>query len=304
MTVDSRKISVNYEATSFDISAIERISGLTARQIQTVARRGLISPSKKGHNKPMQVSFQDILVLRRIGQLISSRCSFHSILSQLCDVMASFNPRQSLASFAVSTIGPYLVIKADGCYQHITSGQTFFDFDVDSESIHSNVLQFRLNSDPPPSQSFAATLQDSELERILASDELNSDDWFNLGIQFESFNEFARARNAYRNAIGLDENNIDAYINLGRLLQLDDKYRDAKKLYEKVLQLRPENELANYNLGTLFDMLDEYELAVRYYLRAPNMAMAHHNLARIYEHLGNEVKAARHTSRKLELEQE
>ncbi len=304
MIVGSRKTSVNYEATSFDICAIERISGLTARQIQAVARRGLINPFKKEHNKPIQVSFQDILVLRRIGQLISSQCSFRSILTQLCDVMASFNSRQSLTSFDVTSIGPYLVVKKDGYYQHITSGQTFFNFDVDCDSTHSNVLQFRLNSEPPPSQSFAATLQDSELERILESDELTSDDWFNLGIQFESFNEVPRARNAYRNAIGLDENNIDAYINLGRLLQLDDKYRDAKKLYEKVLDIRPENELANYNLGTLFDMLDEYELAVRYYLRAPNMAMAHHNLARIYDHLGNEVKAARHTSRKLELERE
>ena len=304
MTVGSQQIPANNEATSFDIRALERISGLTERQIQNVARRGLISPLKKEHNRSLQLSFQDILVLRKIGQWISAHCSFQSILAQLCDIVAYCQPTQSLSALNVTTIGPYLVIKERGFYQHITSGQTFLNFDVDYDNELSSVLHFPVKSEPPSIFATDITLPEVDLERILSQDELTSDDWFNLGIQFESLNEIVRARSAYRNAIGLDQNNVDAYINLGRLLQLDDKYRDAKKLYEKVLHLRPENELANYNLGTLFDMLDEFELAVRYYQRAPNMAMAHHNLARIYEQLGNDVKAARHLTLKHELEQE
>ena len=290
--------------TAFDIHEIERISGLTERQIHSVARQGLISPLKRQHDRSEQLPFQDILTLRKIGQLISSHCSFSSVLRQLCDIQANRTLDQPLSALNVTTIGPYLAIQVEGTYQHVLSGQTFLNFDMDYEGERSNVLQFPLHSDTPPTHSFAATLSETELERILDSDELTSDDWVNLGIQFEALNENVRARSAYRNAIGLDENNIDAYINLGRLLQLDDKFRDAKKLYEKVLQLRPENELANYNLGTLFDMLDEFDLAVRYYQRAPNMAMAHHNLARIYDQLGNEVKAARHLSIKHELEHE
>ncbi|MYD44836.1 MAG: tetratricopeptide repeat protein, partial [Gammaproteobacteria bacterium] len=240
--------------TVFDIREIERISGLTERQIHSVARRGLISPLKKQLDRSNQLSFQDILTLRKIGQLISSYCSFSSVLRQLCEIQAQQVPDQALSALNVTTIGPYLVIRVDGIFQHVISGQTFLNFDMDQEGERSNVLQFPLHSDTPPTHSFAATLTEGELERILESDELTSDDWFNLGIQFEALSENVRARSAYRNAIGLDENNIDAYINLGRLLQLDDKFRDAKKLYEKVLQLRPENELANYNLGTLFDM--------------------------------------------------
>ena len=290
--------------TAFDISKIERISGLTERQIQRVARLGLISPLKNLRDQSDQMAFQDVLTLRKIAQLISSHCSFASVLRQLGDIHASKAPDQPLSALNVTTIGPYLIILVDGIYQHVSSGQTFLNFDMDAEGERSNVLQFPLHSDTPPTHSFAAILSETELGRILDNDELTSDDWFNLGIQFETLNENVRARSAYRNAIGLDENNIDAYINLGRLLQLDDKFRDAKKLYEKVLQVRPESELANYNLGTLFDMLDEFDLAVRYYQRAPNMAMAHHNLARIYELLGNEVKAARHLSIKHELEHE
>lgn len=304
MTVGSRQNPANSKATAVDIHAIEQISGLTERQIHRVARHGLINPLKKSHDVPLNWSFQDILILRKIGQLISAQCSFSSILSQLDDIVAYSELKQSLSALNVNTIGPYLVVKLDGSYRHITSGQTFLNFDAELDRERANILQFPINSESPSTPSFGNTLSEAELDRILASDELKSDDWFNLGIQFESVNEITHARSAYRNAIGLDENNIDAYINLGRLLQLDDKYRDAKKLYEKVLQLRPENELANYNLGTLFDMLDEFELAVRYYQRAPNMAMAHHNLARIYEHLGNDVKAARHTSLKQELERE
>lgn len=290
--------------TAIDIREIERISGLTVRQIYSVARRKLISPSKKQRDQLVQFSFQDILTLRKIGQLISSHCSFSSVLRQLCDIQEREVPGQPLTALNLTTFGPNLVVRVDGIYQHIPSGQTFFNFDMDYAGASSNVLQFPLHSDTPPTHSFAATLSETEIERILDSDELKSDDWFNLGIQFEALNENVRARSAYRNAIGLDENNIDAYINLGRLLQLDDKLRDAKKIYEKVLQLRPENELANYNLGTLFDTLDEFDLAVRYYQRAPNMAMAHHNLARIYDQLGNDVKAARHLSIKQELELE
>ncbi|MXZ43475.1 MAG: tetratricopeptide repeat protein [Gammaproteobacteria bacterium] len=303
MTVRSRTPAKNKEK-SFDIHAIERICGLTERQIHSVARRGLISPLTTVRDASDCLTFQDILILRKIGQLISKYCSLSSVLSQLGDIVAIQKSDQPLSALSVTTIGPYLVVRIDGVYQHVTSRQTFFNFDVDNDREHSNVLQFPFKSDTPPTHSLTATLSDAELERILDSDELTSDDWFNLGIQFESLNEIVRARSAYRNAIGLDEDNIDAYINLGRLLQLDDKFRDAKKLYEKVLQLRPENELANYNLGTLFDMLDEFDLAVRYYLRAPNMAMAHHNLARIYDHLGNDVKAARHLSIKHDLEHE
>lgn len=284
--------------------AIERISGLTERQIHRVAKKGLISPLIKQDRPSKQLSFQDILILRKIGELISAHCSFPSVLRQLCDIMVLNAPEQPLSALDVTSIGPHLVTRIDGLLQHITSGQTFLNFDIEFEQERSNVLQFPLNSNTPPTHSLATTLSNSELERILESDELTSDDWFNLGIQFESLNETVRARSAYRNAIGLDEDNVDAYINLGRLLQLDDKFRDAKKLYEKVLQLRPENELANYNLGTLFDMLDEFDLAVRYYQKAPNMAMAHHNLARIYDQLGNEVKAARHLSIKHDLEHE
>ena len=300
----SRQVPVSNKTTAVDIGAIERVCGLTERQIQSVIRCGIMSPTTNDRNARYTFSFQQILVLRKIGQWISAQCSFRSILTQLHDIVAYYQPTHSLSALAVTTIGPYLVVKDSGCYWHVTSGQAFLDFDTPNDGSLSNVLQFPSNSKPTSTLASLIDLPEDELKRILTNDELTSDDWFNLGIQFESMNETARARSAYRNAIGLDEDNIDAYINLGRLLQLDDKYRDAKKLYEKVLQLRPDNQLANYNLGTLFDMLDEIEIAVRYYQRASNIAMAHHNLARIYEHLGNDVKAARHLSLKHELEQE
>ncbi len=281
------------------LGEVIRASGLTERQIRNIARKGLI-PIVRGTVSTAQFTFKELLVLRRISQWVLNRISMGSVLSQLADIRDRIPPDQSLESMKIFQIGSYLVIKEGECLWNVSTGQTFLNFEDPPPAETDNIIQFKRST----SLSDGLDCDDEQLQLMMSNDQLSSDDWFQLGIEFESLDEPFRARSAYTRSIALDEKNADAYMNLGRLLQLEDKLRQAKKLYEKVLMLFPDSELANYNLGTIYDTLDAVELAMKYYQLAPNVAMAHHNLARLYRVLGNEVQAVRHLIRSRELEVE
>ena len=112
--------------------------------------------------------------------------------------------------------------------------------------------------------------------------ELDSDDWYNLGLDLEDADP-ERAPEAYLRAVALDPNNADAHVNLGRLYQLKGHLKPARRCYRKALECVPDHQLALYNLGTLFDELDELDTAAEYYRQALRIPDAHYNLARICE---------------------
>tara|TARA_B100001179_G_scaffold35780_1_gene22624 strand:- start:6283 stop:6939 length:657 start_codon:yes stop_codon:yes gene_type:complete len=124
-------------------------------------------------------------------------------------------------------------------------------------------------------------------------DELDSDDWYNLGLELEEVDP-EKAPDAYQQAINLDPKNADAHVNLGRLCQLRGDLKRAKQHYHRALETTPSHQLAHYNMGTVFDELDEIDLAVKFYRKALSVADAHYNLARIYEIRGDQLSSRRH----------
>ena len=124
-------------------------------------------------------------------------------------------------------------------------------------------------------------------------DELDSDDWYNLGLELEEVDP-NKAPDAYRQAINLDPENADAHVNLGRLCQLRGDLKSAKRHYQRALETTSSHQLAYYNMGTVFDELDEIDLAVKFYRKAQSVADAHYNLARIYEIRGDRLSSLRH----------
>lgn len=282
---------------------VQRFTGLTAKQIRAVARLNLITTTPPTRS-PITYLFQDVVTLRNIGKWICRNLPFGSILEQLTDIREHFGYDVPLSSLKIQPVGGALVVKHKDEYWHISSGQSYLNFEPKQKIEATNIHQLPVAKVRQRLQESGAALDLDMIEDCLRSDLLTSEDWFNIGIHLESLKEFKYAQKTYRKAIKADSSNFDAYLNLGRLLQLDDKFREAKKLYEKVLEICPESELACYNLGTIFDTLDEFDLAVKYYRRAPNVAMAHHNLARIYEQHGYEVKAIYHLVRCRDLERD
>lgn len=286
----------------YSLDEAARLSGLSPVQIRNIARRGLINTLQRGRVDYV-FSFKDVLILRRIGQWISTNLSLNSIIEQLVEIQQFVGADVALASKNIAPVGEFLALKDGEIWRHISTGQTFLNFDPQTSDAAAEISILPASESKSNLQVGSANFNVNAIADSLSKDDLSSEDWFNLALQLESADSRQAAQQVYRKAIELDQYNVDAYINLGRLLQLEDKLREAKKLYEKVLTISPTSELACYNLGTIFDILDEFDLAIRYYNRAPNLAMAHHNLARIYEQQGYQVKAIHHLVRCRELEQ-
>lgn len=271
-----------------------RLTSLTVHQIHYVVRKEIVKPQRGVRNR-FEFSFQDIVVLRRIKRMLDRDVPMSRIVKGISAVQA-LSPLQPLSAVNVQSLGSEVVVHDRQTIWNPETGQTLLNFDSEKEEEKASIREF-----PVREAELRSLLR--HLDQHLSKENLTSLDWFNIGMELESVKEPKRANRAYREAIRLDDKNINAYLNLGRLLQLDEKLPEAKRLYERVLQLSPSSELASYNLGTIFDTLEEFELAMEHYRNAPNMSQSHHNLARIFELLGDEVAAQRHLERSRELEE-
>ena len=268
-------------------TAASQLTSLTPNQIRHIVRKGLITPQRNARGA-FRFSFQDIVVLRRIGILLTESSSMSKVLKHMRALKTRLGPEQVLSGVNLRTVGSHIVVQERNAIWVADDGQVLLNFESEPTDSHGVIEEFRPRN---------------MLRDAIHADEsvLTSDEWFLIGVELEKV-DTEQAIQAYGHAIRIDEENTDAYINLGRLLQLDDKLEDAKLLYERALEIEPENELANFNLGTIFDTLHELDKAIRYYLRADKMESAHHNLSRIFELTGDELAARRHLNRARELQ--
>ena len=278
--------------SSISTNEVAQLSGLSVNQVRHIVRRGLINPSR-GEREKFEYSFQDVVVLRNIKKMEALSVSMKKILKTIT-LLNEDRTSSRLSATKLQVIGSELAVVKDQSAWDPTTGQTLLNFDAVDDKSRDNIQKF-------PSERRGDRTRLREIDDRIARGSLSSDDWFEVGVELESI-DARRACDAYKQAIKMDENNADAYNNLGRLLQLDDKLRDARQLYERVLQIDPDSELAAYNLGTIFHTLEEFDLALKYYRRARNMSIAHHNIAQIYEEKGDEVSARWHMRRSRELE--
>ena len=181
---------------------------------------------------------------------------------------------KALTSMRIFADGDSVVVREDDALWDAETGQGRFAF-----------------ADPGAGEVRSIAARDERAEDSTA--DFDSDDWYNLGLDFEEV-EPTRAPAAYRRAISLNPENADAHVNLGRLLQVRSDLKRAKRHYERALAAVPAHQLAFYNLGTVFDELDELDSALDYYRRAPNVPDAHYNQARIFEMRGDQLAFARH----------
>jgi DNA-binding transcriptional MerR regulator len=242
--------------------------------IRHYVRRGLLLPLRNGRGH-YRFSFQDVVFLRTAKALrdasVGVRRSYRA-LTKLKGDLAQF---KSLSSVRIYADGHVVVVRDDDKAWEVESGQLTMDFSV------------------PDLAENVAHLARSTAGGGKPLEELDSDEWYNLGLDLEEVDP-KQAPNAYREAVRLDAQNADAHVNLGRLYQLDGDVRGAKRHYELALAIAPTHELANYNLGTVFDELEDLDKAVSYYKRAPDIPDAHFNLSRLHELEGDEFNARRH----------
>ncbi len=254
------------------------VIGLTPEQIRRFVQRGLLSPAR-GAGGEYHFSFQDVVLLRAVKGLLDADVSLRrtfSALTKLRDRLASRG--QSLASMRIFADGNTVVVRDGNVLWNAETGQGHFAFSVEQLAGEVRNLAKRNFVD------------------ALETDEFDSDDWYNLGLDLEDVDS-DKALEAYARSIVLDSGNADAYVNLGRLYQMRGDLKSAKRHYQQALGPAPRHQLALYNLGTVFDELDELDAALGYYRQAPDIPDAHYNLARIFEMRDDQLASRRHMRR-------
>jgi tetratricopeptide (TPR) repeat protein len=213
--------------------------------------------------------------LRTAKGLIDAEVTTRKAYKVLLKLKTELKALPSLAAVRIFADGNNVVVREDNQVWDVETGQGHLDFTV--QELADNV----------------APLANRNLIVAKESDDLDSDEWYNLGLDLEEVDS-SKAPDAYRRALDLEPKNADAHVNLGRLHQLQGDLKHAKRHYELAILAVPNHQLAHYNMGTVFDELDEVDQAANYYRKAPDVPDAHYNLARICELQGDEVSALRH----------
>lgn len=256
---------------------VAELVGLTADQVRHYIRRGLLSPAR-GSRGEFRFDFQDMVLLRTAKGLRDANVPPRRALAALNKLKTDLGGVDSLASLRILADGGHVVVRDAAALWDARTGQGVLDFSV--RELAGEVAELRRRR-------FA------ELESI---ERLDSDDFYNLGVDLEEVDP-ARSADAYRRALEIDPANVDAHVNLGRLLQCDGRLEEAGGHYRLALDRVPDHQLALYNLGTLYDEFDDLESAMACYSQAPDVADAHYNLCRIFEIRGDEIAALRHLRR-------
>ena len=260
--------------SGYTTSEVSELIGLRPAQVRNFVRRSLLEPGR-GERGEYRFGFQDVVLLRTAKSLLEARLSSRRAVRALLKVRQGLGDSKALAAVRIFVDGRHVLVRERNQVWEAETGQTHFDFEQAAPA------------------GPVARISDRNLIVAREPDSLDSDEWYNLGLDLEDAGS-AKAMDAYARAIELDAGNADAHVNLGRLLQLSGDIKLAKRHYERALDLVPNHQLAFYNLGTVFDELNELNTAADYYLRAPAVPDAHYNLARIFEILGDELAARRH----------
>ncbi len=263
--------------TGYATRDVSELIGFNADQVRHYVRRGLLTPERGGRGE-YRFSFQDVVLLRTAKGLLDAQVSSRRAYRVLLKLKSELSAMKSLSAVRIYADGNNVVVREDSSMWNAESGQGHLNFAV--SELEGNV----------------AALDRRNVEKLPATAELDSDDWYNLGLDLEEIDP-DRAPEAYLRAIALDPTNADAHVNVGRLYQMKGQLKAARRYYRKALEFVSDHQLALYNLGTLFDELEELDTAAEYYRRALRIPDAHYNLARICEMRGDELAALRHLRR-------
>ena len=268
--------------TGYTTEEVARLLGLSPAQIRSYTRAGFLSPARSRRGE-LRFSFQDLVLLRAAQGLMAARIPAAQIRGSLRRLKQQLPRGRALSELRITAEGHRIVARDGAVAWNPDSGQLVLDFDVASLAQRAAPLARR---------------QAAAARRV--EDELDADQWFELGLELE-VSAPAEARDAYRRALELDPHHADAHVNLGRLLQEGERAEEAETHYRAVLADHPGHATAWYNLGIVLEDLRRSNDAVKAYEQAVaadrRLADAYFNLARLYEQAGKRAAALRNLSK-------
>jgi tetratricopeptide (TPR) repeat protein len=253
----------------FSTEDVQRIVGLSARQLDYWDRLRLVSPQKELGNRVY--NFRDLIGLRTIKQLIDQGVPANRLRRALAALREKLaHVHMPLSELRVLSDGKDVVVESEGARLEPLSGQFVLNFE---------------------------TRELGEKVRVMAGP--NADDWLATALEYEAEeNNRAQAIEAYDHALSIDPQKVDALLNCGTLCYEEGNLKKAAEYFMRALQVDPENALAHFNLGSVLEEVGRLE-AARLHLRDavrldPSYPDAHYNLAFVCEKLGARNEARRH----------
>ena len=255
----------------FSPDDVQRILGLTAKQLEHWDRLGLVSPRGGFYD------FRDLIGLRTIKQLIEQGVRANRLQRALEALREKLDHvRAPLAELRVLSDGRDVIVERHGSRLEPLSGQFVLNFETREIDERVRVI----NASP-------------------SAGKHSADAWFARALDCESA---AGARSeaiaAYGRALQADPQRVDVLLNCGTLHYEDGNLEKASEFFERALALDSSNELAHFNLGSVLDEIGKPEAASEHLRIAvrlrPDHADAHYNLAFVCEKLHALPEARRH----------
>jgi tetratricopeptide (TPR) repeat protein len=253
----------------FSPEEVQRILGLTGKQLDYWDRLRLVSPRRELGNR--SYDFGDLIGLRTVKQLVDEGVPANRLrraLAALREKLAQVHA--PLAELRVLSDGKDIVVERDGARLEPLSGQFVLNFE---------------------------TRELDERVRVMAG--RNADEWLATALEYEAEGKNrAEAIDAYDRALCIDPQRPEVLINCGTLHYEDGNLEKASEYFRRALALDAENALAHFNLGSVMEELGELEAARQHLRQAvrldPNYPDAHYNLAFVCEKLGAHAEARQH----------
>ena len=254
---------------TFSTEDVQRIVGLTAKQLDYWDRLRLVSPRKEQGNR--FYDFRDLIGLRTVKQLVEKGVPASRLRRALAALREKLSHAQApLAELRIFSDGKDILVERGEARLEPLSGQFVLNFE---------------------------TRELGEKVRVMAGP--NADDWLATALEYDAEeNARAEAIEAYDHVLSIDPQKVDALLNCGTLCYEEGNLKKAAEYFMRALQVDPENALAHFNLGSVLEEVGRLE-AARLHLRNavrldPNYPDGHYNLAFVCEKLGARNEAQRH----------
>jgi len=259
----------------FSVRQVSDMLDLSPRQIRALVADGAITPTIGVRGKFL-FSFQDLVVLRSVADLIRSGVALHKVRAAVTSLLDQLPDSASLTAASLDASGTSVVVSVDTTTWDPVTRQLVLDLDVEATTNHITSI-----ADMPPP----------------AASERTATEWYVYADEIESSDPRA-AEEAYRRAIEIDGTFAEAHLNLGRLLHAAGAVREALDEYRAAGIIDGEDAVTHYNIGVASQDLGDLDDAVAAYERAielaPRFADARYNLATLYEELGDTALALQH----------
>jgi tetratricopeptide (TPR) repeat protein len=255
----------------------QRILDVTDKQLSYWEKLRLVTPRGSGAEK--FYDFRDLISLRTAKQLIENGISANRLRRSLVALNQKLSEvKTPLTELRILSNGRDVIVERDGARLEPISGQFLLNFDTRELS-----------------------------DKVRVMPERNVDDWFALGLQYESDPETrSQARDAYQRVLAADPRHMDALINLGMLSYEQAELEAAAGYFLRAVGVDGNSAVAHFNLGSVLEELGKLE-AARQHLRIavrldPTHADAHYNLAFVCDKLAAPSEARRHWQLYIELD--